>query len=137
MRPTPTAALDPGIGNITAIISGLLEDRNGSPVRNGKPIEDAFINTLETALDLWRHLTHQAKRRDEMLDQVEAYRIKQQADVVVLGHSHEQGRIGDHHFNCGCWCRDRDGFTRIEDNGTVSMWSWMGDHVEPFGNVLR
>lgn len=129
--------LNPGIGEITAIISGLLEDRNKSPVRNGKPIEDMFINTLEVALDLWRHLSHQAKRRDEMLDQVEKYRQDRAADVVVLGHTHEQGRIGSQHYNCGSWCRDRDGFTKIEDDGTVSMWTWAGDHAEPFDGVLR
>jgi UDP-2,3-diacylglucosamine pyrophosphatase LpxH len=131
------SAINPGIGEITAIISALLEEKNKGPVHRGHLVEDSFISALEAPLNLWRHLTLQAGRRDEMIDNVEKYRKAKQADVVVLGHSHQQGRIGNHHFNCGCWCRDRDGFTRIEDDGTVSMWSWMDDHAEPFEGLLR
>jgi UDP-2,3-diacylglucosamine pyrophosphatase LpxH len=72
-----------------------------------------------------------------MLDEVELYRVQHQADVVVLGHTHVQGRIGTHYFNCGTWARDRDGFTRIDDDGSVSMWTWAGDHAEPFENLLQ
>ena len=36
---------------------------------------------------------------DEMLDGVEAYRKEAGADVVVYGHTHEPGHIGDYHFN--------------------------------------
>ena len=45
--------LNPGIGEITAIISGLLEDRNRGPIHNGHPVEDEFVGRLEAALTLW------------------------------------------------------------------------------------
>ncbi len=129
--------VNPGVGEITAILSALLEDRNKGPERRGHVVEDSFINALEAPLNLWRHLTLQAGRREEMLVNVEKYRKENQADVVVSGHTHEQGRIGDFHYNCGCWCRARDGFTRIDNNGSVSMWTWASDHAEPFEEVLR
>ena len=94
--------LNPGTGEITAIISAMLEDRNRGPLRPDHAVEDEFVGTLEAALTLWRHLTFQHGRRDEMLDGVEAYRKEARADVVVYGHTHEPGCIGDYHFNSGC-----------------------------------
>ncbi len=133
----PTCStLNPGIGAITAIISGLLEDRNNGPTKDGRSIEDRFVGSLEAALNLWRTFSHGQDRTVELLEGIESYRQKCMADVVICGHTHNQGRIGDHHYNCGCWCRDRDGFTRIEDDGTVSMWTWNEDHAEPFDEVL-
>ena len=130
-------SLNPGTGEITAIISGMLEDRHKTPFHEGQAVEDEFVGTLETALTVWRRLTFQRGRLDEMLDGVEAYRKRKQADVVVYGHTHKPGHIGDHHFNTGCWCRDRDTFVRIEDDGAVSLWEWTGDHAISFEKALR
>ncbi len=129
--------VNPGIGEITAIISALLEDKNKCPVRHGHLVEDSFISALEAPLNLWRHLTLQADRRGEMLDNVEKYRKEKQADVVVSGHTHEPGRIGDYHYNCGCWCRDCDTFVRIEDSGAVQILAWDGTQAVPFEKELR
>ena len=66
---------NPGTGEVTAIISGILEDRHRGPfTANHHAVEDQFVGTLEGALTLWRHLTLQHGRMDEMLDGVEAYR---------------------------------------------------------------
>ena len=129
--------LNPGIGEITAIVSGLLEDRNKGPVHNGHPVEDEFVGTLEAALTLWVRLTGRHGRLAEMIDNVEKYRAEQKADVVVSGHTHAPGRIGDYHFNCGSWCRDRDTFVRIEDDGTAEVFEWLGDHAISFEKALR
>ena len=129
--------LNPGIGEITAIISGLLEDRNKGPKFLDHPVEDEFVGTLEAALTLWRRLTAQHGRLDEMIDGVEAYRKEAGADVVVSGHTHAPGQIGDFHFNAGCWCRDIDTFVRIEDDGTTSLWQWDGTAATPFNKSLR
>ena len=118
--------LNPGTGEITAIISGMLEDRNRGPFdRHHHAIEDQFIGTLEGALTLWRKLTFQQGRLDEMLDGVEAYRKEAGADVVVYGHTHEPGRIGDYHFNSGSWARTNDTFVRIEKDGRTAVWEWL------------
>ncbi len=129
--------LNPGVGELTAIISGLLEDRNKGPIHNGRSVEDTFIDSLEVPLDLWRRLTRQANRLDEMIDGVEAYRKQKQADVVVYGHTHEPGQIGDYHFNTGCWCRNCDTFVRIADDGAVSLWQWGDGGAVPFDRQLR
>jgi len=115
---------NPGIGEITAIISGIAEDRNKSPNYKGHVIEDRLTGTLERLLTRWRKLTKQNGRLEEIINGVEEYRKKQNANVVFYGHTHEAGQIGDYHYNCGCWCRKRDTFVRIEDNGTAKVLEW-------------
>lgn len=128
--------LNPGVGTITSIISGMLEDKNKGPIKDGSVIEDNFIGTLESALNTWRWLARKHNRQKELLDNIEAYRKENKADVVVSGHTHVQGKYNNC-FNCGSWCRDQDGFTRIEADGSVSMWVWNKDHAEPFDKELQ
>jgi UDP-2,3-diacylglucosamine pyrophosphatase LpxH len=129
-------SLNPGTGEITAIISGMLEDRHKAAFHDGRAVEDEFVGTLETALTVWRRLTFQRGRLDEMLDSVEAYRKQKRADVVIYGHTHEAGQIGDYHYNTGCWAREHDTFVRIEDDGAVSVWEWTEEAI-PFEKALR
>ncbi len=130
---------NPGTGEITAIISGLLEDRNRGPFStNHRAVEDQFVGTLEGALTLWRKLTLQHGRMDEMLDGVEAYRRAAGADVVVYGHTHEPGSIGDYHFNTGTWARTNDTFVRIDDDGSAAVWEWLpSNRPALFSHALR
>jgi UDP-2,3-diacylglucosamine pyrophosphatase LpxH len=131
--------LNPGTGEITAIIAGMLEDRNKGPF-NGHchAVEDEFVGTLEEGLTLWRHLTFQRGRQDEMVDGVEKYRQDRKADAVVYGHTHAPGYIGDYHFNTGCWARQHDTFVCINDGGMASIWEWLPDlGPVPFDVKLR
>jgi UDP-2,3-diacylglucosamine pyrophosphatase LpxH len=130
--------LNPGTGEITAIISGMLEDRNKGPMtRRGHAVEDEFVGTLERALTLWRTLTFQHGRQAEMVAGVEKYRQEKQCDVVVYGHTHEPGRIGDYHFNSGSWARQHDTYVVISDNGQASVWEWLGDKAVPYLAFLQ
>jgi UDP-2,3-diacylglucosamine pyrophosphatase LpxH len=129
--------LSPGMGELTAIMSAMLEDKNRGTNADGRAVEDGFIASLEWPLNIWRKITAGRSRRDEMLDLVESYRQEKLADVVVYGHTHEQGRIGNHHYNCGCWCRDHNGFTRIESDGTVGLFEWRDNKAIPFDKELR
>jgi UDP-2,3-diacylglucosamine pyrophosphatase LpxH len=131
--------LNPGTGEITAIISAMLEDRNRGPfTADHHAVEDQFVGTLEAALTLWRHLTFQHGRRDELLDGVEAYRKEAGADVVVYGHTHEAGHIGDYHFNAGTWARTNDTFVRINDDGRTAVWEWLpSNRPALFPHALR
>jgi UDP-2,3-diacylglucosamine pyrophosphatase LpxH len=129
-------SLNPGLGELTAIISGILEDRNKGP-KNGKTtIEDKFIGSLELPLNIWRQITRQASRNKEMLGNAAVYRQGQKADVLVYGHTHAAGRVGNAIYNTGCWCRDVDTFVRIDD-GEASMWIWDNDHAEFFNETLQ
>ena len=129
---------NPGTGEVTAIISGMLEDRNRGPFDNRRhAVEDRFVGTLESALTLWRKMTFQHGRLDELLDGVEKYRAERNADVVVYGHTHEPGRIGSHHFNTGSWARANDTFVWIDDEGETGVWEWIDNRPVPYARVLR
>jgi UDP-2,3-diacylglucosamine pyrophosphatase LpxH len=130
---------NPGIGEITAIISGLLEDRNRGPFdRHHHAVEDQFVGTLEGALTLWRMLTFQRGRLNEIIDGVEGWRKEAEADAVVYGHTHEPGTIGDYHFNTGSWARTNDTFVRIDEDGQASLWEWLpGKRALAFEHLLR
>ena len=130
-------SLNPGIGEITAIMTALAEDKNNGPNSRGHVVEDSMISAMEAPLNLWRHLTLQSNRRDEMIDNVEKYRIEKKSDVVIYGHTHKVGRIGDYHYNTGQWCRDHDTFVRIDDDGSVHTFEWSDDHAEPLDKELR
>jgi UDP-2,3-diacylglucosamine pyrophosphatase LpxH len=128
---------NPGTGEITAIISGMLEDRNKGPFRHGHAVEDQFVGTLETALTIWRTLTFQHGRQAEMVAGVEKCRKEKGADVVIYGHTHEPGRIGEYHFNTGSWARTQDTYVKIEGDGVTNVWEWMGTDFRPVIKSLQ
>ena len=128
------SSINPGTGELTAIISGMLEDKSGPDTGQ---TEENSVGRLESLLTIYRRMTGQHGRLDEMIDNVEAYRESHVADVVVSGHTHAPGRIGTHYYNTGAWCRDMDTFVQIEDDGTVRMFVWDGYMPVPFDKELR
>jgi predicted phosphodiesterase len=56
--------------------------------------------------------------------------------VVVYGHTHAPGRIGDYHFNTGSWARVNDTYVKIEDDGTAGVWEWVGTWPKPCNTKL-
>lgn len=125
------ADLNPGVGALTAIISGMLEDKNQTP----GTVEDQFIGALEWPLNLWRSVTHREDRRKELLDGADKYRRIWRSDVLVCGHTHEAGQLGNY-YNTGCWCRDLDTFARIEDDGQINIFEWTGTEAKPYNKEL-
>ena len=72
-----------------------------------------------------------------MVAGVEKYRQAKKCDVVVYGHTHEPGNIGDYHFNTGSWARQHDTYVRIEDDGSTGVWEWMGTWSKPYNVTLK
>jgi len=130
-------SLNPGVGVITAVASGLLEDRNNSPDYRGAVIEDKFISTLEFVLNAWRLLSFTERRDVELLRGLEEYRQSQCADVLIAGHTHQPGSIGTHYYNTGCWCRDLDTFASVGEDGEVRLFVWDGYKPVPFTKELQ
>jgi predicted phosphodiesterase len=129
-------SLNPDTGEITAIISGMVEDHHKSPFRKGHAIEDLVVGHMETALTIYRHLMGQPGRQEEMIAGVENYRKNLKCDAVLYGHTHAPGNIGDYHFNTGSWARTTDTFVRIDDNGSAQVLEWMGECARPYNKTL-
>ena len=128
---------NPGIGNINVTISGLLADKNHSPIKDGKNIEDELINALQFFNTLYLKIMHHPNSRTQTINDIEDYRKSKNADVVIYGHTHEAGNIGTHHYNTGTWSRDVDTFAEITDDGTVNLYVWTKDNKAiPFQHSL-
>ena len=130
------SSVNPGIGACTAIMSGLIEDRAAGSHRPNGDAEDRFINLIQMPLKIWNRLLGHSAMFEEVIQGVEDFRMAQKAAVVIYGHTHEAGQIGEHHFNCGCWCRNRNTFVRQDDGGAISIWEWTGTEAVPFERYL-
>ena len=113
----------PGLGRITAIYSGLAEDKNGGPMLDKyRTVEQKVVGRLEKLVSLWGRLRGKPDRNTEINRKLrELY-----SGVVVSGHTHFPGRIGDWHYNCGTWAERVNSFVKIDADGSVSVLDWLG-----------
>jgi UDP-2,3-diacylglucosamine pyrophosphatase LpxH len=111
----------PDFGRITAIASGLLEDKQG-PLDGEVCVEDRFIGRLEWFSNLYKRFKGTGDRTVELHANMKT--LKGDADVLITGHTHMPGRIEGWYFNSGSWARTVNSFVRIEDDGSVGVWDW-------------
>ena len=127
---------EPGKGRIFCILAGLFEDRNKSPVYpNGDYVEDDLERIGEGLLGPWtalvskigrffhlgglgmaaEHLTpaQNPDRAKELLAMYQEDMEDNGYDVLIAGHTHQPGRIGDWYFNSGTWARKTNSFVQI------------------------
>jgi UDP-2,3-diacylglucosamine pyrophosphatase LpxH len=148
----------PSWGRMLTIFAGIFEERNGSPLlADGESIETVLEGWGEKLLSLWNWLTScfskagksSAKPKDEltpaqnpdrakqMLDAYAEYRQEQEIDVLICGHTHQPGRIGDWYYNSGGWATTNNNFLRIAPDGMVSVFDWTEDGPVRNDTVLR
>ncbi len=121
----PYCASDiPGLGRITAIYSGLAEDRNGGPMLDKyRTVEDRVVGRLERLSSLWDRLRGKPDRFTAINRRLRD--MPPVADVVICGHTHRPGRIETWHYNCGTWAERVNSFVRIEPDGTIGVFDWV------------
>lgn len=103
--------MNPGIGNITAIVSGLLEDKDTM-----LDAEKIFMDAIEHAVGVWRYVHFRGDRIKEMERAVAAFKEKNGSHVVVYGHTHNPGETDPGVFNCGSWCEDKCTFVMYDSD---------------------
>jgi len=125
----------PGLGRITAIYSGLAEDRNGGPMLDKyRTVEDKVVGRLEKLVSLWNRLRGKPDRFTEINRNLRDWREGKGGtvyDVVVCGHTHFPGRIGGWHYNSGTWAERTNSFVRIDDDGTAGVFDWTNGRAIP------
>ena len=120
----------PGVGRISAIATGLLEDKAGGPMLGKyRSVEDAafgLAGRLKRRLFRWigRPCTDYAAECNRRL-------LAMDAEVIVSGHTHRAGRIGDRHFNCGTWAEAVPSFVRLDPDGTAQVFDWVKGRPVP------
>lgn len=120
----------PGLGRITAIYSGLAEDRNGGPTLNKyRTVEDKVVGRLERLVSLWNRLRGKPDRFTEINRHLRDIRDQEPA-VIVCGHTHFPGHIGQWHYNTGTWAERVNSFLCIKD-GQVGVFDWTNYRAVP------
>ena len=127
----PYCASDvPGLGRITAIYSGLAEDRNGGPMLDKyNTVEQKVIGPMERLVSIWNWLRRKPDRFTEINRSL--HDMPQVADVVICGHTHRPGRIGTWHYNPGTWAEHVNSFVFIHEDGTAGVFDWVNGRAVP------
>ena len=58
-------------------------------------------------------------------------------DVLIAGHTHQPGRIGNWYFNSGTWARKTNSFVEIDPNGYAAVFDWVDGRPVPNNTVLE
>jgi len=137
----------PRWGRIMAILCGIIEDRKGSPLLSaGGFTEKSLLSVSRTFMWLWNNSVNwfEKGRPDEPYHSVaesltpaqEPSRVKgilslyqkdrrqKGYDVLVAGHTHRVGRVGDWYANSGCWVGLRNHFLTITPGGDIHIGEW-------------
>jgi UDP-2,3-diacylglucosamine pyrophosphatase LpxH len=150
----------PEKGRIFCIVAGLFEDRNGSPVYpNGDFVEDDLERIGEGLLGPWAALVSRvgrflhlgglgmksdkltpAQNPDRARQLLDAYRQDKETggyDVLIAGHTHQPGRIGNWYFNSGTWARKTNSFVEITATGYAAVFDWIDGRPVPNNTILQ
>jgi UDP-2,3-diacylglucosamine pyrophosphatase LpxH len=124
-QPTPIArATRRASAESRPFTPGWLKTRNGSPMLNKyRTVEDKVVGRLEKLVSLWGRLRGKPDRFTEINRALSVF-LRQGADVVVCGHTHFPGHIGQWHFNCGTWAEKTNSYVVINENGTAGVFDW-------------
>jgi len=144
------AGSTPGIGRITAIYTGLKEDRNGGPFLNKyRMVEAATIGRLEWVSGLIRWLRRKPNRTQ--LGYIGLQKYLDNCDVVVSGHTHVAGQLHTKEFFCngarvdvplpiynaGTWAESTCSFVLINPDGKVGDFDWVDGQSVPNATKLK
>ena len=150
---------EPGKGRIFCIVAGLFEDRNKSPVYpNGDYVEDdlerigegllgpctAFVSRICRLFHggglgmAAEHLTpaQNPDRPRKCSTSTGRTRKTNGYDVLIAGHTHQPGRIGNWYFNSGTWARKANSFVQISPAGDAAVFDWIDGSPESNNTVL-
>lgn len=119
----PYCASDtPGKGRISAIYSGIWEDRNGSPwVNKYRTVEEATVGRVERLLSVFYRLLGHPGRLAAMNINLES--LYPGFDAIISGHTHRAGLIG-RLYNTGTWAERVNSFVAISEHGAPCVYDW-------------
>ena len=148
---------NPGLGRITAIYSGLREDRNGSPLLNKyKTVEARSIGRFERLSNFVRWLCGKPNRMRIMnlglCDYIREFGVANSGkyDVLVSGHTHRAGQLFSKErlpsgtqismwpvYNTGTWAEGTCSFVAISPEGSVGIFDWIDNQPKPNATKIK
>jgi len=144
----------PSWGRMMAIFAGICEDKVGSPMLGNDPLESLLTRIGEWLLKKAANAYAAAKgtvtkstkeehtpaqnpdRAAAMLGMYAADRQASGYDVLIVGHTHQPGRIEDWYFNTGSWATTNNNFVRITRDGEAQVFDWVDGQPKTHDTVL-
>lgn len=125
------ASIRPGLGRISAIYTGLREDRNNSPLLSKyRTVEARSLGRLERLANFFRWWAGKPDRTKVMNLGLCAY--LDSYDVVVSGHTHRAGQLSYKDsdkllpvYNTGTWAELECSFVWIDPTGRTDVYNWI------------
>lgn len=126
----------PGKGRLSAIYTGIWEDRHGGPMLRGKcSVEQAVLGPMERLISWGNRLRGKPSRLVEIHQNIEAM-TPREFDYHIFGHTHTPGQSG-RLINAGsCGAEPVVSLVIVEPDGTPSVFDWRGGPVRN-ENVLK
>jgi UDP-2,3-diacylglucosamine pyrophosphatase LpxH len=115
----------PGMGHILAIITAQMEEKNGGPVWHGKGIEELFVGGLEKMVTFHERFWGKKPRDLELMQGLKVAVDNDECDMVVAGHTHTPGQIGNWYYNSGSWCTVKPNSFIWITGGEVRIFDWL------------
>lgn len=129
---------NPGLGRASAIYTGLKEDRVGSPLR-GKygTVEGQALRRLTWPGRVRRWFMGEPSPTQVIRKNMLCLQQSKDYDAVIFGHTHEPGQLVRYSrvlnnwilapiYNSGSWTEETCSFVRIDPEGTIGVYDWVG-----------
>lgn len=117
----------PGLGRISAIYTGLWEDRNGSPYKSKyKTVENAVLGKYIRMLNWFKKITGNSAYGIAQMnrDLISRYPIAR----IICGHTHQAGTTCSI-YNTGTWAEFLNTFVQINPNGDIEVRQWSSSNL--------
>ena len=140
----------PGKGRMLAILAGLFEDKNESPILDGNvTVESALTSIGELLLSIFSWLVSKFKKLTtpdslkkgagatpsqnpgllkQHIKSFEKLKNSNKFTHLVCGHTHKAGiypsKEQHWYFNTGCWAMKDNSFVKISEDGNISVFDW-------------
>ncbi len=117
----------PGIGRISAIYTGIKEDRNEGPILNKyQTVESKVLGRFGKLSRLKNWVMGEPDLLIQMNRGLGEMKPKL-VDAIVCGHTHKPGHIGSWLYNCGTWAEKKCSFVKITDDGEANVFDWVNN----------
>ncbi|HSV26764.1 MAG TPA: UDP-2,3-diacylglucosamine diphosphatase [Sedimentisphaerales bacterium] len=127
---------NPGWAKVLGILRGIIEERNGRPLRFSNRFTDACVGIKDKTLHRFDNLkvkmgrNAHPKRPGMKRKMVRRYHhdlVENGYDVAIVGHTHRAGKCSNWYYNSGSWTGRHNDFLRISPNGTVEVFRWSAE----------
>lgn len=138
---------NPDMGRVSAIYTGLKEDKNGGPLLRKyhyRTVEQDTLGRMFWPINLWNKLRRKPDHGLTMRRAVLQTFRNANVQALFYGHTHEPGQFAYHDqkyiklpiYNLGTWAEEKNTFGRVNVDGSCGLFDWVNNSPVPNEDVL-